>query len=61
MDVPQFSVGDVVRVLDDMSQVNYLQDGHGGWTDDMALVGVFTDGLNNGYENNKPSFSSHHT
>lgn len=38
VDVPQFSVGDVVRVLDDMSQVNYLQDGHGGWTDDMALA-----------------------
>ena len=43
VDVPQFSVGDVVRMLDDMSEVHYLQDGHGGWTDDMALVGKLDD------------------
>ena len=34
-----FSVGDVVRVLDDMSKVHTLQENHGGWIDDMALVG----------------------
>ena len=35
----QFSVGDVVRVLDDIAKVHDLQENHGGWVDDMALVG----------------------
>ncbi len=30
--------GDVVRLLDDMPQVYQLQNGHGEWNDDMALV-----------------------
>ena len=38
MDVPVFGYRDVVRVIDDMVQVYSLQDGHGGWNDDMALV-----------------------
>jgi hypothetical protein len=33
-----FSEGDVVKVIDDMSMVHDLQDDHGGWIDDMALV-----------------------
>ena len=33
-----FKVNDVVRVINDISQVHSLQDGHGGWSDDMALV-----------------------
>lgn len=36
--VPQFSSGDVVRILDDIATVHNLQEGHGGWVDDMALV-----------------------
>lgn len=36
--------GDVVRMIDDMSQVYKLQEGHGEWTDDMALVGVVVSG-----------------
>ena len=36
--VTQHSVGDVIRILDDISMVHNLQDGHGGWVDDMALV-----------------------
>ena len=36
--VPQFSAGDVVRILDDIATVHNLQEGHGGWVDDMALV-----------------------
>ena len=35
--VPQFSSGDVVRILDDIAAVHKLQEGHGGWVDDMAL------------------------
>ena len=35
-----FKVNDVVRVVNDISQVHSLQDGHGGWSDDMALVSV---------------------
>ena len=38
--VPQFSSGDVVRILDDIATVHKLQEGHGGWVDDMALVSV---------------------
>lgn len=36
--VTQFSVGDVVRIIDDIAMVHDLQEGHGGWVDDMALV-----------------------
>lgn len=32
-----FREGDVVRVLDDLAEVHRLQDGHGGWNDDIAL------------------------
>ena len=35
-----FKVNDVVRVINDISQVHSLQDGHGGWSDDMALVSI---------------------
>ena len=31
---------DVVRVIDDMAEVNSLQTDHGGWDDDIALVSV---------------------
>ena len=31
--------GDVVRILDDIAKVHSLQEDHGGWVDDMALVG----------------------
>ena len=40
--VTQFSVGDVVRIIDDIAMVHDLQDGHGGWVDDMALVSLWT-------------------
>ena len=33
-----FKVNDVVRVINDISQVHSLQESHGGWSDDMALV-----------------------
>ena len=33
-----FKVNDVVRVINDISQVHTLQENHGGWSDDMALV-----------------------
>ena len=29
----------MVRILDDIAEVNKLQEDHGGWVDDMALVG----------------------
>lgn len=35
--IPQHSGGDVIRVLDDIATVHDLQEGHGGWVDDMAL------------------------
>ena len=38
--VPQHSGGDVVRILDDIAVVHDLQEGHGGWVDDMALVSI---------------------
>ena len=38
VDVPIFYYGDVVRVIDDMALVCSLQEGHGGWNDDIALV-----------------------
>ena len=34
----QFSKGDVIKVIDDMQMVYTLQESHGGWVDDMALV-----------------------
>ena len=34
----QYSKGDPVRILNDMSMVYQLQEDHGGWIDDMALV-----------------------
>ena len=37
--VEQFNTGDVVRVIDDIAKVHDLQENHGGWVDDMALVG----------------------
>lgn len=40
MDVPRIVIGSVVRVLDDIAKVHELQDGHGGWNDDMALVNL---------------------
>ena len=38
-EVKKFCMGDVVRILDDIAKVHDLQDDHGGWVDDMALVG----------------------
>lgn len=35
----QFNTGDVIRVIDDIAKVHDLQENHGGWVDDMALVG----------------------
>ncbi len=34
----QYSKGDPVRILNDISMVYQLQENHGGWIDDMALV-----------------------
>ena len=36
--MPSYEVGDVVRVIDDMAETHRLQQGHGEWIDDMALV-----------------------
>lgn len=36
--VTQLSAGDVVRIVDDIATVHNLQENHGGWVDDMALV-----------------------
>lgn len=33
-----FEPGDVVRMISDMAEVYRLQQGHGEWNDDMALV-----------------------
>ena len=33
-----FSEGDVVRIIDDIAVVRSLQEDHGGWVDDMAMV-----------------------
>ena len=38
VDVPVFEPGDVVRMISDMAEVYRLQQGHGEWNDDMALV-----------------------
>ena len=37
--VELFNTGDVIRVIDDITKVHDLQENHGGWVDDMALVG----------------------
>ena len=37
--VELFNTGDVIRVIDDIAKVHDLQENHGGWVDDMALVG----------------------
>ncbi len=39
--VTQFAPGDVIRVLDDIATVHDLQESHGGWVDDMALVSSY--------------------
>ena len=36
-----FQCGDAVRVSDDMTLVHQLQDGHGEWADDIALVYIY--------------------
>ena len=33
-----FQDGDIVRVIDDLALAHQLQEGHGGWHDDIALV-----------------------
>ena len=38
VDMPMLESGDVVRMLSDMAEVYQLQQGHGEWNDDMALV-----------------------
>jgi hypothetical protein len=43
--VEQYKVGDAVRILDDIARVHDLQENHGGWIDDMALVRVHFDGF----------------
>ena len=46
VDVPSYEVGDVVRVIDAMAETYRLQQGHGEWIDDMALVHyLFQQGL----------------
>ena len=39
VDLPVFEPGDVVRMISDMAEVYRLQQRHGEWNDDMALVG----------------------
>ena len=34
----RFKEGDVVRIIDDIAEVHTLQEDHGGWVDDIALV-----------------------
>ena len=38
MQVQEYATGDVVRIINDIARVHDLQDGHGGWVDDIALV-----------------------
>ena len=38
VDMPMLESGDVVRMISDMAEVYRLQQGHGEWNDDMALV-----------------------
>ena len=35
-----FECGDVVRMISDMAEAYRLQQGHGEWNDDMALVSI---------------------
>jgi E3 ubiquitin-protein ligase mind-bomb len=35
-DVPRYKRGDVVRVMDDLTEVTKLQKNHGGWNDEMT-------------------------
>ena len=36
--IHSFSKGDVVEILEDVNSVRELQEGHGGWNDDMLVV-----------------------
>lgn len=47
-----FSAGDVIRIVDDIAEVHNLQENHGGWVDDMALVSNVCFGLLPGSDNN---------
>lgn len=38
VDVPMYKFGDAVRVLPDIDEVQKLQKGHGGWSDDITMV-----------------------
>ena len=38
VDLPQFKVGDLVRVSGDLEKVQSLQQGHGGWSNAVLLV-----------------------
>ena len=49
MQVELFNTGDVIRVIDDIAKVHDLQENHGGWVDDMALVGNVPIHRNNNY------------
>ena len=42
MEVPEFECGEVVRMISDIAEAYQLQQGHGEWNDDMALVGRLT-------------------
>ena len=37
-DIPHYKRGDVVRVMDDLTEVVKLQKDHGGWNDAMSEV-----------------------
>ena len=47
--VELFNTGDVIRVIGDIAKVHDLQESHGGWVDDMALVGDVPIHRNNNY------------
>ena len=38
VDVPRYTSGDVVCIMDDMAEVMKLQQEYGGWNEDMANV-----------------------
>ena len=42
MDTPIFHVGDVVRIMDDVTEVKRMQRGHGEWNDSMTEVNLLT-------------------
>jgi len=42
---PVFEVGDVVRVLEDNTEVSHLQKDHGEWNEDMAKVSCVSIGI----------------